>query len=173
MHIFQALLFLLAAMRWGDWRNWRRYYPTILFFIGGDLLKNALLHDHRWWVYQETIFGERILFGHLVINLLIMAVIYPSTIIIYLGKFPIEKSKRIFWILFWVLIYITMESINLYYDVIDYYHGWHIWWSVIFDIVMFTILWIHHSRPLLAWGFSITWLIILWNIFDLSYTLLK
>ncbi|WP_338448335.1 hypothetical protein R4Z09_19085 [Niallia oryzisoli] len=47
MHLFHALLFLLAAMRWGDWLNWRMYYPTILFFIGGDLLKNALLHDYR------------------------------------------------------------------------------------------------------------------------------
>jgi hypothetical protein len=173
MHLFHAVLFLLAALRWGDWRNWRRYYPTILFFIGGDLLKNALLHDHRMWIYQETIVGEKLLFGHLVINFLVMAVIYPSTILIYLGKFPIEKSKWILWILFWVLLYIAMEFINIQFDVINHYHGWNIWWSLIFDFVMFFILWIHHHKPLLAWAFSITWLIILWNIFDLSHNLFK
>ncbi|WP_160725350.1 CBO0543 family protein [Bacillus sp. USDA818B3_A] len=173
MHLFHAMLFLLAAMRWGDWKNWRSYYPTILFFIGGDLLKNTLFHDHRMWEYQETIFGEKILFGHLVINFLVMAVIYPSTIMIYLGEFPVDKGKRIFWILFWVLIYSAMECINLHYKVIKHYYGWNIWWSVIFDFVMFVILRIHHTKPLLAWAFSITWLIILWNIFDLSHNLLK
>lgn len=173
MHLFEALLFLLAAMRWGDWRNWKMYYPTILFFIGGDLMKNALLHDHLMWTYQETVVGEKILFGHLVINLLVMAVIYPSTIFIYLGKFPLEKGKRIFWILFWVGIYLIMEAINLHFDAFNYHHGWNIWWSLIFNIVMFVILWIHHRKPLAAWGFSIMWLIMLWNIFDLSHNLLK
>lgn len=156
MHFFHTLLFLLAAMRWGDWRNWQRYYPSILFFIGGDLLKNALLHDHRMWVYQETIFGKKILFGHLVINLLVMALVYPSTILIYLGKFPLGKVKRIFWIFFWVLIYMIIESINLHFDLINHYHGWNIWWSFIFDIVMFAVLWVHYNKPLWAWAFSIT-----------------
>lgn len=173
MHLVHSVLFLLAAMRWGDWRNWKKYYPTILFFIGGDLLKNTLLHDHRMWEYQETIVGEKILFGHLVINLLVMAVIYPSTILIYLGKFPLEMGKRILWILFWVLLYIAMEFINFQVDVINHFHGWNIWWSLFFDIVMFVILWVHHLKPLLAWALSITWLMILWNIFDLSHNLLK
>ena len=79
MHLFLAILFLLVAIRWGDWRNWKRYYPTILFIIGSDLLKNAILHDHRMWEYQETVFAEEIFYGHLVINLLVMAVIYPIT----------------------------------------------------------------------------------------------
>jgi hypothetical protein len=30
-------LFLFAAIKWGDWRKWRNYYPTILFFMVGDL----------------------------------------------------------------------------------------------------------------------------------------
>ncbi|PLS02438.1 CBO0543 family protein [Neobacillus cucumis] len=173
MHLLQAGLFLLATIRWGDWKNWRRYYPTILFFIGGDLLKNTLFHDHRMWEYQETVLGEKILFGHLVINFLVMFVIYPSTILIYLGKFPMEKGKQILWILFWVLIYLTMEYINLHYKGIKHYYGWNMWWSMIFDLVMFVILWIHHTKPLLAWAFSIMWLSILWNIFDLSHNLLK
>ncbi|WP_338448334.1 CBO0543 family protein [Niallia oryzisoli] len=113
------------------------------------------------------------MFGHLVINFLVMAVNYPSTILIYLGKFPNEKSKQIYWILFLVFIYIIMEAINLQYDLIHHFHGWTIWWSLIFDLVMFVILWVHHYKPLLAWAYSITWLIILWNIFDLSHNLLK
>ncbi|MGX6443955.1 hypothetical protein ACWM35_12135 [Neobacillus sp. K501] len=56
---------VLAALRWGDRENVVTYYPTILYFILGDLLKNPLLHNHRMWEYQETLVGEKILFGHL------------------------------------------------------------------------------------------------------------
>ena len=53
------------------------YHPI---FYCGDLLKNALLLDQRMWQYQETVFAEEIFYGHLVINLLVMAVIYPITV---------------------------------------------------------------------------------------------
>ena len=28
-----SLAALLAAWRWSDWRNWKKYYPTILYSI--------------------------------------------------------------------------------------------------------------------------------------------
>lgn len=173
MHLGYALLFLLAAIKWGDWRNWRIYYPTILFFIGGDLLKNALLHNYRMWEYHEALFGEKIFFGHLIINLLIMAIVYPSIILIYLGKYPSSKWKQVTWIGFWVFILGTLEYFNLRLDLIKHYHGWNMWWSLAFDTVMFTILRVHHSKPLLAWTLSIIWLLFLWNVFDVPITHLK
>jgi len=37
MNFVYGFLYLFAAWKWGDWKNWREYYPTILFFIIGDL----------------------------------------------------------------------------------------------------------------------------------------
>lgn len=31
------LFFVLAEIKWGDWRGWKKYYPTIQFFIIKDL----------------------------------------------------------------------------------------------------------------------------------------
>lgn len=59
MHfVFNGLL--LAGIKWGNWRRWRDYYPTILFFIIGDLLYSCLLYNHQLWAYQEIFFGVHI-----------------------------------------------------------------------------------------------------------------
>jgi hypothetical protein len=174
MHFIYNFIFLLGAIKWGDWRNWREYYPTILFFIGVDLLKNSLLHDYRFWEYQETLLGEELLFGHLVINLMIMAIVYPSTVLIYLGHFPSGYSNSVLWFLLWVFLYSSIEFINVVYlDLLKHYHGWNMVWSIIFNAVMFTILRIHHKVPLLAWALSILWIIFLWNIFNVPKEILN
>ncbi|MCM3728257.1 hypothetical protein M3226_21645 [Neobacillus cucumis] len=86
MLIVYVVIFLLAAIIWGDWRSWRLYYSTILFFIVGDLLKNFLFYNYWLWTYQETMFAKDILKNHTIINIMIMFIGYPSTIFLYLGR---------------------------------------------------------------------------------------
>ncbi|MEW5548418.1 CBO0543 family protein [Peribacillus frigoritolerans] len=98
MHFLFTALFLLAGIKWGNWRRWRDYYPTILFFIIGDLLYSCLLFNHQLWTYKEIFFGIRIPRNDLIISLIIMFLAYPLTIMIYLGRFPQSKRKQSFWI---------------------------------------------------------------------------
>jgi len=174
MHLIFNAIFLLAAIKWGNWRSWRDYYPTILFFIAGDLLKNFLLYNHWMWTYQETIFGENVLRNHTVISLLIMFVVYPSTILIYLGRFPKVRWKQISWVSFWILLYTSVEYINIHYlKLIRHHNGWNMWWSVLFNIVMFIMFKIHDKNPLLALGLSVVWILFLWNVFNVPIESLK
>ncbi len=160
MHFLFNALFLLAGIKWGDWRRWKDYYSTILFFIIGDLLYSCLLYNHQLWAYQENILGEHILRNDLIISLMIMFVSYPATILIYLGRFPQTIWKKTFWITLWVILYSTLELLNLkFLDLINHFNGWNIWWSVLFNIVMFSFLRIHYKNPLLAWGLSFVWII--------------
>lgn len=174
MHLLLNSLFLLAAVKWGDWKNWRTYYPTWLFFIGGDLFKNALLHDHRFWSYKESIFGNRILFGHLIIDILIMTIAYSSTLLIYLGRFPAQRLKQIFWIILWVSLYCLIEFINLrYLNLIEHHNGWNMYWSILFNLVMFPALKIHVEKPLIAWLISILFLSFLLKVFEVPSWVFK
>jgi hypothetical protein len=174
MHFIFNLLFLAAGIKWGDWKNWKLYYATILFFIGGDLLKNALLHNHLMWEYKETIFGEEILFSHLIINLMIMVLVYPSTILIYLGHFPKTVGKRFLWLSFWVFMYSGIEFINLkYLNLIEHHYGWTMSWSILFNTFMFFILAVHFKWPLLAISLSFLWLLFLWNVHDIPIRFIK
>lgn len=174
MHFIYNALFLIVGVKWGDWRNWRDYYPTILFFIIGDLLKNFLLYNYRMWTYQETIIGESILRNHTFISLMIMFIVYPVTILIYLGRFPKSIQKQILWISLWVFIYISIEYINLHYlNLINHHNGWNIGWSLLFTIFMFIMFRIHFKQPLWAWGLSVIWIILLWRIFDVPLERIK
>ncbi|RFB17999.1 hypothetical protein DZB84_03540 [Bacillus sp. HNG] len=174
MHLIYNALFLLAAVKWGDWRRWREYYPTILFFLIGDLLKNVFYHDYWIWTYQETIFAKDILSNHTFITLLIMFVAYPATTLIYLGHFPEKRWNKVLWIGLWVSIYVIVEYINLkYLHLIKHHHGWTIHWSFLFNLVMFPMLRLHQKQPLIAWGLSIIWIIFLLNMFPIPMKYIK
>ncbi|WML44207.1 CBO0543 family protein [Neobacillus sp. PS3-40] len=174
MHFIYCFLFLLAGIKWGDWKNWRDYYPTILFLIGGDLLKNALLHNHRMWAFQEVFFGQKILIGHFAIDLMVMTIIYPVTILIYLGHYPRVWWKQIIWVAIWVFLFSAKEFINLnYLNLINHYHGWNMGWSILFNIAMFVILRIHFKNPPYAWTVSIIWIVFLFNWFNIPIDVFK
>ncbi|THE10418.1 hypothetical protein E1I69_18875 [Bacillus timonensis] len=174
MHLVYNALFLLAAIKWGDWKRWREYYPTILFFLVGDLLKNLLFHDYWIWTYQETMFAKNILINHTFITLLIMFVSYPATTLIYLGHFPEKNWRKLIWIGLWVSLYVIVEYINLkYLHLIKHHHGWTIHWSFLFNLVMFPMLRLHQKHPLIAWGLSIIWIIFLLIMFPIPLKYIK
>jgi hypothetical protein len=174
MLLLYVALFLFAAIIWGDWRNWRVYYPTILFLMVGDLLKNFLFYNYWMWTYKETMFLESILRNHTIINLIVIFIGYPSTILLFLGRFPTSRWKQGLWVSFWVFLYSILEYINLHYlYLIRHHNGWNMTWSVIFNIVMFPMLILHHKKPILAWGLSVIWILFLLMMFPIPIEKMK
>ena len=76
-HIILTLLTILIAWKWGDWRNWKLYYPTILYFIIGDLTYIILSSHKHLWEYES-----RILSGDFV-EFLIAFVVFPCSCLIF------------------------------------------------------------------------------------------
>jgi hypothetical protein len=172
MHIVYYLLYFLAAWRWGDWKNWQKYYPTILFLILCDLLHNFLTYNYELWKYHET-FLPQLLPNHTTISLLYMLVMYPATILIYLKYFfnTDKWSTRVFHYVLWVSIYIVAEYINLSIGLFSHHNGWTMWSSVLFILMMFILFPIHYKNPLLAWGISLLIIFLILLEFDLSFYL--
>lgn len=170
-----ALIWLGAALKWGDWRNWRKYYPTILFFILGDLLYLFLLADlYPMWRYNPPNIDEKIGMTNKIVSLSIIIIKYPATVLIYLAKLPqYNKLKEVTYILCWVLIYLVNEIIDIKTDLIKYYNGWSIWWSILFNTVIFVLLRIHFKTPLVALALSVMFIIFLWQIFDIPFSVFK
>lgn len=156
MHLLLNGIFLIAAIKWGDWRNWGKYHSTILFFWFGDLLYNFLCYDYKMWEYKESMFAVKLLENHTIISLLIMFVAYPASVLIYIGRFPKGKMKAGLWLLFWVSLFSIIEYINLrYLDLISHHNGWSIGWSVLFNAGIFLMLPLHYKHPIVALIISI------------------
>ncbi|MBM7663479.1 hypothetical protein JOC85_004355 [Bacillus mesophilus] len=168
LNALYAAIWLFALWKWGDWENWRNYYPTILYFIIGDFLYLYLLSDaYPMWRYVPPIIDEEMGVTNSHVSLSVMLIKYPATILIFLSKFPTENTwKKILYILGWVSLYGVNELIDLNLGTIEHYNGWNFWWSSLFNLVLFSILRVHYRQPPLAWLLSMIFMVILWNIFN-------
>lgn len=170
-----ASIWFIALWKWGDWKQWQKYYPTILFFILGDLLYLYLLSDYYpMWRYNPPVIDGKVGISNTLVSLSIILIKYPATVLIYLAKFPVEsKGKQFIYYLFWILLYALNEWIDIKFHLIEYFNGWSYWWSIFFNMVMFYILRVHFKKPYLAWILSILFIIFLWLKFDVPYTVFR
>ena len=100
MYILINIFYLIAGYKWGDWRNWKKYYPTILFFILGDFLYNFLLYKESMWLFHDLILPN-----HTTITILAMVISYTATVLIYLGRFPKRMEKQI------IMVFVMVRNI--------------------------------------------------------------
>ncbi len=171
-----GLVWLAALFIWGDWRNYRKYYTTFLFLLVGNFLYLYLLADlYPMWTYDPKGVDEEIGLRNTHIVFSIMAIKYPATILIFLGRYPEEsdKSKQLGYILFWVVIYTVNEILDVYFGLIKYDNGWNLWWSVLFNLAMFLILRLHYVRPFHAWIVSAAFIVLLWNMFQVPLSVFR
>lgn len=142
--IIVSIIIAVFAWKIGDWKNWKLYYPTILYFIVGEFLYGLLCYNYMLWSFESPLLKKTFS------EILIAFVFYPSTVLIYLPHMPSGLIKRIPYILLWVGIFTITEEISLLLGFFSYHNGWNIWLSVLFNSAMFPMLWLHYKRPLWA-----------------------
>lgn len=51
MRIIFGIVFILAAWKWSDWKNWKAYYPTYLFLTALSFISDFIMYNHSLWFY--------------------------------------------------------------------------------------------------------------------------
>jgi len=151
-----GLIIISVTICWKrrDWRNWNKYYPTILYFILLDFLYNMLFANFSLWEYRQ-------LFPNHTLNDILEAItIFPCTVLVFLPHYPNKVYKQIFYVLFWVVFYTSVEYISFRLGCFIYFNGWNIWCSAVFNIALFLTLILHHKRPKIAWISTVVGIII-------------
>ncbi len=150
MHLAVAVGAILAAWKWGDWLNWSKYYPTLLYVLSMSLIYEYLTRDFALWVFHPDFVLNQTL-----VVLLQAVISVPFNIFVFLSRYPVKWGKKIYHYLMWIGIYIGTELVFQLTTRITYEHNWNLGWSLIFDCVMFPMLRLHFRKPLLAWILSI------------------
>jgi hypothetical protein len=163
IRLMLATIFILCAYKWGDWKNWRKYYPTMLFFGMGDLIYKVVFFDKPLWMFQVDFFVQSLN------ELLIIFTIFFSTVLIFLSKLPKNLPQKTIYILIWIAIYIGIEFFTTSIGMSKNYNGWSIWWSLLFDIVMFPLLIVHYKNPIAAWVISFMLLVSIMKVFNVPF----
>ncbi|HBI04882.1 MAG TPA: hypothetical protein DDY49_12735 [Paenibacillaceae bacterium] len=145
LHIIAGIALAIFSFFVADLKNWREYYPTILFFIAGDLLYQFITYDYPLWEYAGGIDSP------FLTPIILMFTAYPATILLYL-KYATKGWKSFIihyflWIVLFAIVELTLGKLNL----ILYANGWSVGWSIIVDFLLFLILRIHYSYPLFGW----------------------
>lgn len=162
---YYAILSVFICWKWGNWRGWKEYYPTILFLIVGNLTYMVLADSKPLW---ET---GGFLARCPILDFSTIVVLYASTIILYLTFIPVLNShlKRAAYILLWVFIYSVMEYVSYITGQFNYYNGWCFFYSVVFNIIMFPILLLHYKKPLPAWIISAAFAYLTMFLFEIPF----
>ena len=143
-----VLLYAAACYKWGAWRNWREYYPTILYVIIGDLIYNFVFHDHTLWLYDG-------LFNHTTMDIIAVFFMFPPIIILYLTHWPKSWIKQATYVLIWASANTLFEYLSFLLNLFTYDHGWSISWSFVLLVGAFVMIRLHYRKPLLAWPISL------------------
>lgn len=139
---------IAVCWKWGDWRNWRLYYPTILYLMVGNLVCDYLLHGRQMWGFGKFIDAYPVL------SLAVMLLLYPATVILYLTFLPKPAGRQALYVLLWVGIYTAIEMLAYLTGGFCYHSCWNIWLSLAFNAIMFPLLLLHYKKPLLVWPLS-------------------
>jgi hypothetical protein len=147
LQIIQPLIFIIAAFIWGDWRNWKKYYPTILFIICLDFFSSILMYKHQLWTYEESF----LIPNHTLTDFFISFSMFPAVVLIFLANYPKKVVAQISWTLLWIFIFSLTEYIAILSGIATYHNGWNLGWSVLFNCITFPTLHLHYNKPLWAW----------------------
>jgi hypothetical protein len=122
LHVTIGLAVLVASFKWANWKEWERYYPSILFIMASNLLYKffALSEFHLWKLSSQDFFFN----SHMEVYLWHTLFVNSLLTIIYLSNFPEEDLKgKVIYILKWTILFIVIEIVLLKLDHIHYYNG--------------------------------------------------
>jgi hypothetical protein len=165
IRIILASISIISAYKWGDWKNWRKYYPTMLFFGMGDLIYISVFHDNLLWKFHSSILVPSIN------ELFVIFTIFFSSTLLFLSKFPKNLYHKFLYIALWIAIYMALEIFTLIIGMIKYDNGWNLWWSLLHNTIQFPLIFLHHKNPILAWIIAFIFLGIVMKTFNMPFLL--
>lgn len=161
MHCILVILAIILSYFKGDWKNWEKYYATMLYISVSSFIYEFISHSHfHLWELERGLLN---LMGvHLMHNI----VINPLIGFVFLSNFPNKSKDIIFYYAKWIVLFWTVEWIASRLSIISYHNGWNIWWSFVFVIIMFPMIRLHYLHKLRALILSVIIATIYLFLFD-------
>lgn len=167
--IVLSISWIIAAMRYGD-RDWSKYYPSMLFAALGNAMYEILCYKYQLWTMEPN----GVVYS-IIPMLLLILVGMPLSTWVFLSKYPYESSiyKKGIYVSAFIIVFIVLEYVSVKLGAISYHNEWNLGWSLLFVIVMFIVIRIHFTRPILALLISIPFSLVLCMIFEVTLNKMK
>ncbi|NRD77137.1 hypothetical protein HPT25_06460 [Bacillus sp. BRMEA1] len=167
--IVYSIFWIIISAKYGD-RDWKKYYPSMLFAALANTLYEVLCYKYQLWQMEPN--GLK----YCIIPMLLLIMIgMPLSTWVFLSHYPFRSStsRKILYVTFFILLFGILEYVSVKLGSITYHHGWNIGWSFLFDIIMFMMIRIHYSRPIIAILLSLPLIVVLCLIFNVTLDKMK
>lgn len=148
MNIALALIAIFTSWRFGKWSRFRDYHLTMLFLTATDLIYNFITHSTGYFLWRMP---REFFLNGIMIELLWMLIILPAAVLLFLSYYPGVLRYKLLYILGWTQFYTTLEWFFHRYGRIQYFHGWGVWQSFVFYIIMFTGIRLFYRKPVVGY----------------------
>lgn len=142
-------IFIISAWQFSDWKNWKLYYPTILYMQVGDLTYCLVSKFKPLWQFESPYAGK------VISELIVVFIKFPCLVLLFISNCPSTRARKIMYILAWIFLYTFVEFVSYQSGAISYHNGWNIFWSFGFNCLMFPLLILHYKKPLWVWPISL------------------
>ncbi|MDQ0229575.1 hypothetical protein J2S19_000826 [Metabacillus malikii] len=166
--LFIVIILAIITFLYVDIETLKLYYPTIQAFLLFNFLYNFIFYKHTLWAYKP----ETPWLNHTLIEILYSFIIIPLVIIVFLRFFP-TGWKGVIYLIIWVFAFWLIEYDYSKRGSFSYDNNWNIWWSLLFNFVMFPFFKFHVKRPFLSLICVLPVIVILLLLFHPSFTELK
>ncbi|WP_421382767.1 CBO0543 family protein [Bacillus salacetis] len=142
-----VVVYIIFAYLFVDWKRWKDYYPTVQYYLICNLTYNFLFYNHTLWKYKAVTVDW---LNHTLIELTFSFFILPVVLMIYLRYYPKNSRKSLVYVAVWIAYFTFIEYIFYKRGLFVYENGWGAGWSLIFNLIMFTMIRMHYKNKLLA-----------------------
>jgi xanthine/uracil permease len=150
LRVVLCLTLVFFCWKFGDLKNWRIFYPTILYLVVNNLLYIFFVKEkYSLWKLQPDF-----LLNHTFSVLIQTFIILPCIVILFLSHLPKNRKNQIIHLIISAAILVGIETIMFFAGKITYHNGWNYWWSVAFNFLWVIMLRFHYFNPIPAWVVS-------------------
>ncbi|WP_420489469.1 CBO0543 family protein [Neobacillus drentensis] len=147
LRVLLCITLVVCCWKIGDIKNWRLYYPTILYLIVNNLLYIFFVNGKYFLWKLEPDF----LLNHTFSVLVQTFINFPCIVILFLSYLPKNRKNQIMYLLISGVILVCIEGIMFIGEKITYHNGWNFWSSIAFNFMWVIMLRFHYHKPIPAW----------------------
>ena len=166
MYALLTVILIGMAIWKGDWRHWQKYILTMFYVSTCNLLYNLLCKDHMLWKHSPKVLP----ISHTMVDVIFTFINLPALVLLYLSHYPYSKpkSKQALYIFKWVVGSLIVEYPFYKMHLLILNNGYAYWMEPIFYTIMYVMMRLHYSRPLLTYPISVVIIVFMLRYFNVS-----
>ncbi|GAE34758.1 hypothetical protein JCM9157_1835 [Halalkalibacter akibai JCM 9157] len=132
-------------------RTWTlvpKHYKSLAYVTFINAFYYYLFKRHLLWEFNPGNSNWRL------VRAIHMIFVAPLLVLLYFSKLPTSNSRRIIYTFNAVILSALIEQVIAKRNLINYKHGWNVFWSGVIYLQMYVFSLLFNKRPILTWILS-------------------